>query len=493
MDALSRRLYAAAQVRELDRRAIEEHGIASYELMQRAARACWEAAIRRWPQAHRIAVFCGVGNNGGDGYEIARLARARGCEVQAIAVDGLPRSEAAVQAAAAWRGDGGLIEAFGGAAPDADLVFDAILGTGLARAPRGEAVVAIRAIERLRQRGAAVVAVDVPSGLDASSGLAFEPAVQADLCVSFIGNKFGLYAGQGPALAGERHFDRLSVPDGVYVDLPPQAVLQDASDLCRVLPPRERGAHKGLHGHVLIIGGNLGMLGAALLAGRAALRSGAGLVSVATQPAHAAAMAAAQPELMCRGVADAAALRPLLARADVVAIGPGLGMDDWAQALWTAALDSGKPLVIDADALNLLALHVTVVPEAVLTPHPGEAARLLGCSALEIQRDRLGSLLALQSRYGCSVVLKGAGSLSGGELPRLCPYGNPGMAVGGSGDVLTGVVAALRAQGLEAAAAASTGVLAHALAGDAAAAGGERGLLPGDLIAQLQTVVNPRP
>jgi NAD(P)H-hydrate epimerase len=243
---------------------------------------------------------------------------------------------------------------------------------------------------------------------------------------------------------------------------------------------------------VLIVGGDSGMAGAALLAGRAALRSGAGLVTVATRREHAAVLTAAQPEIMFHGVDAADDLKPLLMRATVVAIGPGLGSQSWGRALW-AALRERNGVVADADALNLLAEEPLRNESWILTPHPGEAARLLGVESRDVQADRITAVCALRERYGGTVVLKGAGSLVASDIPWLCCHGNPGMGVGGMGDVLTGIIAGLRAQGLSSEAAARHGVLAHALAGDRAAAAGERGLLPSDLLAELRQIVNPRP
>ncbi|MFA5938650.1 MAG: NAD(P)H-hydrate dehydratase [Sinimarinibacterium sp.] len=489
MQDIQRRLYVAEQVRELDRRAIAG-GIPGYTLMQRAAAACWRALCENWGVPRRVVVVAGGGNNGGDGYEIARIARGARAVVDVFSVDETaPRGDAAT-ARSAWRADGGCTAPCPERLPDCDWVIDAVFGTGLSRAPAGAAAAAIAAINAARDRGARVLAVDVPSGLDASCGAVPGACVRADFTVSFIGNKFGLWTGHGPDCAGLRLFDALEVPANLIAGLEPIAVLQDDADLRR-LGRRPRDAHKGGSGHVLVIGGNHGMAGAALLAGRGALRAGAGLVSVATRPAHAPALTAAQPELMVHGVDAPAQLDALLQRASVVALGPGLGQDEWARALFAHALTGESALVVDADALNLLARLPRRRERWVLTPHPGEAARLLGCTTAEIQADRLGSLRALEARYGGAVVLKGAGSLVSGAPPQVCPYGNPGMAVGGMGDVLTGVIAALWAQGHSAAAAARFGVLVHARAGDRAAAGGERGLLPQDLIGELRSVVNP--
>jgi NAD(P)H-hydrate epimerase len=488
----SRRLHTAAQVRELDRRAIAG-GVSGYELMQRAARACWRLMTGQGRRTDAIVVVCGPGNNGGDGYEIARLAKADGHAVHVLSVGGMPRGGDARRACDAWRDDGGAVEPYAGSLPHGEWIVDAMFGTGLTRALSDEALDAVRAIRLARKNGARVLAVDVPSGLDAGTGaLPSGEAVHADLTVSFIGRKPGLYTGHGPAICGARHFDDLAIVASDD-DVPPVAQLQAEADLRTWLAPRSRTAHKGDHGHVLIVGGNRGMMGAALIAARAALRSGAGLVSVATRGEHVAAMTAAQPELMCRDCDDVAQLRPLLRQVDAIAVGPGLGTDAWARTLLSAVLDSGKPLVIDADALNLLASEPVSPADAILTPHPGEAARLLGCGTAAIQADRLAALHAIEQGFGATVVLKGAGTLvSGQPCPVICPYGNPGMAVGGMGDALTGIVVALRGQGLDAQHAAQAGVLIHALAADRAASGGERGLLPSDVIAGLRAIVNPQ-
>jgi NAD(P)H-hydrate epimerase len=264
-------------------------------------------------------------------------------------------------------------------------------------------------------------------------------------------------------------------------------------DLVRsALSPRKRNAHKGDFGHVLVIGGAAGMPGAVRLCGEGALRCGAGLVSIATDPAHAAFLTANRPELMCVGVESAQDLQPLLERATTIALGPGLGSNDWSQLMFDAALQSGLPLVVDADALNLLAEKDERRDDWVLTPHPGEAARLLDTNSDAIQADRSGALASLRQKYGGTVVLKGSGTLvSSHDGPDwLCSAGNPGMASPGMGDVLTGIVAAMRAQGLPPERAAVVAVEIHARAGDAAAEAGQRGLLASDLLQELRVWVN---
>lgn len=485
--ANARPLYSSAQVREIDRRAVAGQANTGYALMQRAAAAAWRELRERKPDATRIDIVCGPGNNGGDGYEIASLAKNAGVEVRVWAVgEPKPGTEAAI-ACAAWRRLGAVRPYAPGVLDGASLIVDALYGTGLSRAPVHVAAVAIA---EMRSSRAWVLAVDVPSGLHADTGQPLDQAVRADLTVSFIGRKFGLYTAQGPDHAGERVFDALAVE--ADADIASLAHLLDASELRSALPKRSRGAHKGGNGFVLLIGGDSGFAGAILLATRAALRSGAGLVAVATRGEHAGVLAAAQPEAMFRGADDADALQPLLQKAGVIAIGPGLGRHDWGRAMWQAALATKLPLVVDADALNLLAQTPSRRDSWVLTPHPGEAARLLGCDVKTVEADRLAAVRALADRYGGCAILKGAGSLiAGGHGVAVCPYGNPGMATGGMGDTLTGIVAALIAQQLPLEQAARIGVLVHARAGDLAAQHGERGLLPGDLIDSLRAVVNP--
>ena len=484
-------LYTVAQVRQLDRRAIEQAGIPGYTLMSRAGKAAWDLIRNCWPDAHSLMILCGTGNNGGDGYVIARLALAAGYSVQVMQLGDTTRIRGdALTAREAYLAAGGRVEPFTGRMPGhVELVIDAMLGTGLERPPEGEW---LAAVELLNAGMLPVLAVDIPSGLHADTGRELGTAVRADLTVTFIGRKPGLYTGQGPEIAGKVVFDDLQVPASVYLQVLVLAELLNG--VTGELPAlqRSRTAHKGKHGHVLVIGGEQGMSGAAQLAGLAALRSGAGLVSVATRPAHAAVMAAASPELMCHGISGAAELAPLLSRATVVAIGPGLGRSDWSRHLLSRVLESRLPLVVDADALNLLASEPVTRDNWIITPHPGEAGRLLAMPVADIQQDRLAAARELVDRYGGTAVLKGAGSVvcTADRPVAVCTAGNPGMATAGMGDVLTGVIAALVAQGLSLPDAAILGVCLHGQAGDRAAAAGERGMLARDLIDELRYLFN---
>ena len=487
-------LYRAEQVRALDRTAIDQYGIPGFELMQRAGRAAFGELGRRWPEARRLVVLAGAGNNGGDGYVIARLALEQGWSVRLLALGDHERLRGeAAQAADAFAASGGRIERFRALPPDAELIVDALLGTGLERPVAGDWANAITAINSAR---AQVLAVDIPSGLHADTGQVLGMAVEADLTVSFIGLKRGMFTGRGPDHCGEVRFDALQVPAALYAGQILSARRLDWRKERELLPRRRPTAHKGDCGHVLVVGGAPGMSGAARLAGEAALRAGAGLVTIATHPEHAPWLNLTRPELMVRALTDASALAQVAERADVLAIGPGLGQGAWSDALFEQALALAKPLVVDADALNLLAASPRRQDNWILTPHPGEAARLLGCGVADVEQDRFGAVEALQQCFGGVVVLKGAGTLIRGPGHRptgLCSDGNPGMASAGMGDTLTGIIAALLAQGrragLDPEQTATTAVCLHAAAGDSAARDGRRGLLASDLIAALRATL----
>jgi len=484
-------LYTAAQVRELDRIAIGEAGIPGYTLMSRAGEACWVALRARWPQARSLLVLCGSGNNGGDGFVVARLALAANWAVQVLQLDAAARLRGdALTAQTDFVAAGGEVSPFTAAVSlDADIIVDAMLGTGVDRPLAGDWQLAV---ERVNQSARPVLAVDLPTGLQADTGAVSGATVHAAMTVTFIGRKTGLYTGAGPDYAGEIMFADLDVPGTVYQQVPPAAQLLRQALPGPLARPRMRTAHKGQHGHVLVIGGGEGMAGAARLAGEAALRSGAGLVSLATHPDHAAFVGSSCPELICHAVATAQQLRPLIRSASVLLVGPGLGRSRWAQTLLAAVLEASQPLVIDADALNMLAGAPVRRAHQVLTPHPGEAARLLHQDAAAIQRDRFTAAQTITRQYGGTTVLKGAGTVihADDKLPVVCGAGNPGMATAGMGDVLAGVIAALIAQGMDTHTAAVAGVCAHACAGDAASVRGERGMLARDVIAELRGVLN---
>ncbi|HEY5102916.1 MAG TPA: NAD(P)H-hydrate dehydratase [Steroidobacteraceae bacterium] len=485
-------LYSASQARALDAYAMNALGLAGYTLMKRAGEAALRYLRTRFPTAHNIAIVCGGGNNGGDGYVFARFAQAAGLTVSVLAVVPIEALHGdAHQACLDFKASNGRIAPF--AAPllaPCDVIVDALLGTGLTSAVRAEAGAVIRAMNAC---GKPIFALDVPSGLDSDRGAALGEAVRAAGTVCFVALKTGLFVGDGPDFAGNVFFDHLEIEPPATDEFRPRLTRIVEAEAVRALPPRARAANKGDFGRVLIVGSGIGMPGATRLAGEACLRVGAGLVTVAVAPENVAAIAAGRPELICLPLARDHDLSEALERADVVAIGPGLGRSAWAQAALRRVFECNKPLVVDADALNLLAAAPMRRTNWILTPHPGEAGRLLGVTTDAVQHDRLAALQALVARYGGTVVLKGAGTLVGseGSVPGLCERGNPGMATPGAGDVLTGTIAGILGQCKDAAVAARVGVWVHAMAGDSAArGGGQRGLLASDIAHELRTWVN---
>lgn len=492
MSTLPVDVYSVSTVRDIDRTAIEEEGIPGYTLMSRAGAAAVTVARERFPEAVRWQVVCGAGNNAGDGYVVARLAADEGIIVSVIAlVDPDKLTGDAAKAYQDYAANGGVVAAWSGQLDtDADLIIDGLLGSGLERDVEGEFALAVAAIN---SHPGGVIALDIPTGIHGDSGSVMGFAVRSDLTVTFVGLKSGLFLGDGPDYCGEVVFAGLGVPAKARQGKGAEYRRIDDDHMQRTLPPRRRTSHKGDFGHVLIVGGGQGMPGAVRLAGEAALRSGAGLVSVATDPQHAALLVATRPELMSYGIDSADDLRPLLERATVVAFGPGLGRSEWAGRLVEALRDHDLPSVWDADALNWLAEAPEFREQRIITPHPGEAGRLLGISTSNVQADRRQALADLRGRYGGVAVLKGSGTLvsASSGVPWLCTAGNPGMAAPGMGDVLTGIIAALLAQGLSLEDAAAVGVTVHARAGDRAALAGERGLTASDLVAELRLVSNP--
>ena len=492
MTALPESIYSVASVREIDRVAIEDNGFPGYTLMQRAAEAAFADALSAFRDPQRVQVLCGAGNNAGDGYVYARLAMQEGLGASVLALlDPQQLNGDARRAADDYVAAGGSVDAWDGALDsEADLLVDALLGSGLDRDVGGDFAAVVNAIN---DHPAPVHALDLPSGLHGDTGRTMGVAVNADMTTTFVGLKSGLFLDDGPDRCGQLGFSDLGIPAGWHRSVEPtyRRVVDDA--LATALAPRDRAAHKGDFGHVLVVGGGPGMPGAAQLCGSAALRSGAGRVTLATHPEHAATIAAARPELMVQGIDKVDALLTLLEHIDVVAFGPGLGGSDWARSIYDALASVDRVAVWDADALNLLAEKPARSRNRIITPHPGEAARLLGSSARKVQENRLASLSGLVQRYGGTVVLKGAGSLvsAGRGAPFLCTDGNPGMAAPGMGDALTGIIAALLAQGMSPEQAAAIGVGVHASAGDLAAEQGERGLLASDLIDMLPWIVNP--
>jgi len=482
----------------MERLAMDVGGITSMALMERAGLVTFRAIQAKRPAARTLSAVTGSGHNGGDAFVVARLAHEMGFDVRVYPVAPIESLTGdALIAYQRFQDAGGETLAF---IPEdfeaTEILVDGLFGTGLKRPIESPYWEVIEAINRYRARGdqhtvreRLVVALDLPSGIAADTGEVLGIAVEADMTVTFIGLKQGLFTGAAPSFTGEVFYDDLDVAPLIR-----HRTLENA----RLLPPkmslprRAKHTHKGHYGHVLVIGGDQGYLGAARLAAEASARVGAGLVTIATKIEHAGLIALMRPELMGHGIAVPFELLALIEKANVIAVGPGLGQSPWAQGLFQQALASDLPLIVDADALHLLAQAPFRRDTWVLTPHPGEAGHLLQCTSKVIQQDRFGAIDALTARYGGTIVLKGAGTLikQDAGMTCVCRLGNPGMATGGMGDVLTGVIAGLVAQGMGLNEAAQQGVHLHAAAGDLAAHQGERGLLAGDLMPHLQRLVN---
>ena len=486
-------LYRADQVRELDKLAINKHGIPGFALMKRAGVAAFVAARDKWPGVKKVLIVCGTGNNGGDGFVVAKLFKDVKVDPTVLLLGDFEQIKGDAKRAAEEfiEAGGEIYSEFEEDINDFELIVDALLGTGLERDLEGAFADIVTAINKCPAK---VIAIDIPSGINSDTGAIMGCAVHADITTTYIGKKQGLYTGDGTEYAGEIIFDDLAVPGEVYC-LNPSSYLHNEDLRYDNLQSRSKNSHKGDHGHILVIGGDIGMSGAVRMAGQAALRVGAGLVTIATRPEHATIINSGRPELMCYGIETKDELQDLMARASVIVLGPGLGQSEWSRVMYAEAIDSVLPKVIDADALNILAevnkpqqFH----DQTVITPHPGEAARLLGITNAEVQKDRFYAADELEKRYGAAVVLKGAGTIitCQGKF-NVCQYGNPGMATAGMGDVLSGVIAGLMAQKVKADVAANLGVYLHAKAGDVAAQSGERGMVAADLFQPLRRLVNP--
>jgi len=485
-------LYTAAQTRELDHIAFQQHGITAATLMERAGAAALSTITTYWPQAQRIQIICGTGNNGGDGFELARQAVKAELHVVVYLIG--DKNNFTTDTAAAYEAfieTGKEVQSFHtDTLHSADIIVDAMFGTGLNREIIG---VAQTAIEEINSLPTPVLALDIPSGIHADTGVALGAAVKASMTINFIGLNQGLFTGEAPDYCGDICFDSLQVSSAIYNEIAPVARRISLERDAEKLAPRKRTGHKGLYGHLLIIGGDHGMPGAARLAAEAGARVGSGLTSIATRSEHAPSLNITRPELMCYDVESVQDLQPLIKRCNAITIGPGLGQADWGQALFKHAIETNLPLVVDADALNLLSLNPLHHEHWILTPHPGEASRLLNCSSEEVQADRFAAVAALQQQYGGIAILKGAGTLiSNGQAPTgLSTFGNPGMGSGGMGDVLAGTIGGLLAQGLTPMDAACLGVTLHGMAADKAATeDGERGLLASDLMPHLRKLAN---
>lgn len=484
-------MWAADALRRAEKEAADSFGMTLYELMQRAGEAAFSLARQHYPATTHWLVLCGHGNNGGDGYVVARLAKAAGISVTLLAQESeKPLPEEAHAAREAWLNAGGEIHAPQTPWPeDTDLIIDALLGTGLQSAPRENLA---RQIVQANQHSAPIFALDIPSGLNAQTGTTPGDVIHAAHTLTFIALKPGLLTGKARDVVGVLHHHALGLEAWLAGQTTPISRV-DASQLAQWFPARRPTSHKGDHGKLVIIGGDSGTAGAIRMTGEAALRAGAGLVRVLTRVENVAPIITARPELMVHELTPDA-LDESLEWADAVVIGPGLGQSAWGKQALRKVENVNKPMLWDADALNLLAIDPDKRHNRVLTPHPGEAARLLNCRITEIEADRLLSAQRLVQRYGGVVVLKGAGTVVANEAGAITivDAGNAGMASGGMGDVLSGIIGALLGQAISLYDAACAGCVAHGAAADRLAARfGTRGMLATDLFSTLRRVVNP--
>jgi len=506
-------LVTAEEMRALDRATIEDFGTPGYELMERAGAGATEAFFELLPhmrgRGSRVVICAGPGNNGGDGFVMARRLRRAGIIVGVALIGRAADLEGdALRAFKSWRGGrtalneitsseevSHLVEWLEGAG----CVVDAIFGTGLKRPVEG---VHREVIELINGCGAPVFAVDIPSGLDADRGLPLGVAVRATATATFGFAKVGQVLHPGAEYCGRLAVVDIGLAPQAIAARPPRTALSTIADVASLVPRRRVDAHKGDAGHVVVIAGSRGKTGAAILAAHAAARSGAGLVTIAgpasLNPIYAGgfpeAMTAELPDRDGRVGFDPGALRELCAGKTALVVGPGLGTHDDVRRIveWVLA-ESSASLVLDADALTVLARDVAVLrgtrAAAVLTPHPGEMGRLVGGDTASVQADRVRSARRFAEENRCTLVLKGARSVVAGADGQVWinPTGNPGMASGGMGDVLAGMIGALLAQGLSSESAARLGVYAHGFIGDQVARDGEIGMLASDIITGLPT------
>jgi len=478
-------LYSPSSVYAMDKAAVNNDGLAEIELMQRAGALVWCEISERWPALSKITVFAGSGNNGGDAFVVAILASQNGVDVQFLSKGDLTKQSAtSAHYRDIWQQAGGVIEDWQGQAITGEVIVDGLLGIGLTRELNDDWQALITSIN---QCNAPKLAIDIPSGLNAQTGIAKPCAVEAQFTVTFIGRKVGQVLADGPDYCGELIYGDLGISSATRVSQVP--ALEVISDANLTLPEqRKHNSHKYSFGHVLVIGGDEGMVGAASLAAQAALRMGAGIVTVLVHPSCVHSLSAT-PELMVQSWDE---IDDKLATATVVVVGPGLGQSDQARACLEKLRDFDKPMVVDASALIPDFLKSLCSSEVVITPHPGEAAKLLSKTSRDIQDNRLKASDELTQQFGFVSVLKGSGTIiqQGSKTPAINLRGNPGMASAGMGDVLAGMVGALLGQHLSAYEAAKTAVYLHArCAEEFALDRDESGLIASDIIRLIPKLV----
>ena len=479
-------LYTAEQSRAIDELALERLNVSSNVLMQRAAQFAFDVALKHWPNMNTVSVFAGKGNNAGDAFLFARLAQEYGIKVQLFMITDL--SELNEESKLAYKKiDLSSVQKESSFSDiSGDLIIDGLIGTGLRGAPEGPYSEAIRLIN---DTNIPVLSLDIPSGVNASTGAVVNAAVLAQVTTTFISHKIGLHVGKGRIHSGEIKMDSLGVPKALFSRFPgiELSVFEPAQ-----LPPLAMDTYKNRQGHLLIIGGDEGMPGSILMAAEAALRAGAGLVTVATRKEHLGIVVSRIPEVMVTE-ADIENLSRSYLKYDAVLIGPGLGRKEWGKALYQACLSWSVPLIVDADGLFWMATEDRPVSDTVIvSPHTGEAARLLGVDSSLIEQDRINSAKEIRNRFGAIGVVKGPGSVVFGHKKiSICEHGNPGMATAGMGDVLSGVIGGFVVQrSIDFETCLEIAVLLHSAAADQAVKDfGQRSLMATDVIRFLPRVM----
>ncbi|WP_206483123.1 NAD(P)H-hydrate dehydratase [Thalassotalea sp. G2M2-11] len=505
LKSLPQRAYSATQVLKNEARIANKMSIAMTKLMEMAGAAVFDYLQLTYPNTDKLLVLCGKGNNGGDGFVIARLAQAHGmavtvylcCQPTELKGDAKIAFEhlLASQVTLIYQNERTLSAGFL-SDEQFHLVVDAVFGIGFKGALPKEIA---QLVEVVNDSYLPVVSVDVPSGLNASTGYVENTAITAKATVTFIAAKQGLFTGQAANYCGHLYFASLTLAESFEHTISSNVYIQSCCSQGRAKlpsnPKRQPASHKGNVGQLLTIGGGQGMPGAIRLASEAALRAGASLVTVCCHGDNVSMVANGRPELMLLA-ADQQALTDshFYQKAKWLLCGPGLGQSDWAQGLFDCVLSSCKPCVLDADALSLLAKQPSYRQDWVLTPHPGEAAKLLACSIADVEQNRFAAVQQITEKYGGICVLKGAGTLIGdGHDVWINTSGNSGMASGGMGDVLSGIIAALAMQMSSTIDAVRLAVYIHGAAADRLAMqSGKIGMLASDLLPQIQHLLNQK-
>lgn len=473
----------------LDRALINKHGLTERELIARAGLNAFRVISEEFPHYNVFDIFCGPGKNGLDGLNIAKHAKSSGYAVRVYLSEpndlkNLPETLSFSE----FKELDISVVSFDRFIPRKSIVVDAIFGVGINRLLPQEVEYLLMSINQLSNPK---VAIDVPTGVNPSTGHIDTIAFRADLTISFFAGKQGTYTGEGRSHSGKVLVDKLSLAVQDELKKFHSSKLESLKNLRHLLPVRHEYSNKLDYGHCLIVGGAPGFAGASLLACQAALRTGSGLVSLATHFSNSEGLISSQPEIMLHRIKDAEQTDRILGRISVVGIGPGLGVSTWSRRVYEKLLEFDKPMVFDADALNLLAERPNFNDLRILTPHSREAARLLETSDLQVEFDRILAAERISEIYGGVCLLKGPGTVVArlGRTTRVISGGNSGMATGGMGDLLTGIIASLVGQGATIFDAAVLGASIHNQAADKSKSYGLRGMLPSDLLPLIRDLI----